>query len=195
MAARYSFDRPHPRRSEVLWFLVFALGGLVLGAGITYLYMQQTVRLRSPSPLEQQAVFIQDAEQRIFFYSSPNVDRALFNDGWHEPETWGTWAKLPSAELIIPIGEAYSDLSLEARISAYQAQRVRVKVNGVEVGAWNLTPEPTPQSITIPTSVRERGKKLRVTFGGENTISPKERGKSKNPSQLGIGLFEVSVMQ
>jgi hypothetical protein len=124
---------------------------------------------------------------------SPPVDLGeVLLDGWHPPESWGTWTNAPTATMRLSFAETLSGsfaIALEFAPRLVDAA-VTVTVNGHElpptaaagVAAWSL-----------PAVCTAGQRELLVTLSVPSTFCPADFAGLKDDRTLGIGVRSVTL--
>jgi hypothetical protein len=121
--------------------------------------------------------------------------------GWSLPEREIIWNNGKTASVRFPIGHPKGDaIEMTARISPFlvpesnvRKQRVRISINGVGVGEWNLTAEGMQdRSLSFPTPVLDDSAEMEVTFAFPDAIVPVRRGIGRDERMLGAAFDFIS---
>ena len=151
--------------------------------------------------------------------SATQSDRALFNfgttirpaglgsaavnflaGGWHDCESWGTWASDRNSVIEIHLAtDAPSDLVFSAVVRVFGNLGVErncaVIVEGVQVSSWTLKEgSEVLRKALVPHALIPRDKSLKITLRSDevkqvNAVNP----KSNDLRQLGIGICRFTL--
>ncbi len=133
------------------------------------------------------------------FTTSSNGARCL-GAGWAPLEKTHVWSISPEAELHIPVEAGGGNLQLHLLLSAFTApprftrQRVRIDVNGVQLGEEKICGE-AAIGIDLPRAELGEPETLRIRLRLPDALQPKAARVSDDERQLGIALQEVLVLR
>jgi len=119
--------------------------------------------------------------------------------GWSYPEAGFTWTIGERTELLLPVKDANSNLTLTADIVPFlvsgkiNSQRVKLYINDRSVGEWNVDRSgqykvEVPQGYLVDDSIR-------IVFELPDAASPSEMGISSDPRPLAISLKSMKLLK
>lgn len=123
---------------------------------------------------------------------------AYLKAGWSDPEATETWAVGGTSFMAIPRPDQRASyfmiLKLRPHIVAGRlpAQRLRVAVNGVELGQFTLT-KPSTRACRVPWSAIGGSKVMDVRFDMPDTARPSDLGNGADPRPLGIAFSGIRI--
>ncbi|QXH74442.1 hypothetical protein KSS92_08045 [Pseudomonas atacamensis] len=120
--------------------------------------------------------------------------------GWGAPEAWGTWSEGHDAEIALRVPVQAKSISIKALafvLPPTLAQRVVVRLNGVEVLSTRLTAF-QGNSLEIPLNEEVRQTlpedgAVRLELHLPDAVSPRSLGVSDDARVMGLGVESVSV--
>lgn len=132
-------------------------------------------------------------------YTFDRKSRQLIK-GWGAPEAWGTWSEGHDAEMALRVPAQAKSISIQALAFVMPptlAQRVIVRLNGVEVLSTRLTAF-QGNSLEIPLNEQVRQTlpedgALRLELHLPDAVSPRSLGMSDDARIMGLGVKSVSV--
>jgi hypothetical protein len=121
-----------------------------------------------------------------------DLDHVLL-DGWHPPESWGTWTKASKATMKLAFGETLSGLfSLEI---GFAARAVETTVM-VSIGGFEMPPVRTAggtASWLLPAACTDGRRELVVGLEVADTFRPADIVETADDRTLGIGVRSVAL--
>lgn len=125
-------------------------------------------------------------------FASHAIQPGTLRAGWGRPEKWGVWAVAGQAVVIAEVFDAgRGDLALIIEGRGHpslgdQETTVNVAVNGVEIGAWQLTAQISPNfgRFIVPEAAASRQYPMQVVFSAERPVLGLTRIILRDVSQL-----------
>ncbi|HET6847027.1 MAG TPA: hypothetical protein VFH29_09345, partial [Anaerolineales bacterium] len=131
--------------------------------------------------------------------TSAGAAPAYLAEGWHKPESWGTWSSQRHAVLLVwcpriePSGSEAVQLELDlAPFTAPGRDSVGLRVisDGSEVWKGQLRQRET-LTLAVPADACAKNQPIRLEFEIANPASPLSLGLSQDARELGIALHRL----
>jgi hypothetical protein len=137
----------------------------------------------------------------VEFFRIGSDGTKLLRSGWHAPESWGTWSRDSSAEImwrLIRPPASELRIRIKGRIYPWYAainQSVRVIVNGAHVATIerDFEGELSGGSFLVPASIALAKTPMRIVFEIANPTAPRDIGESSDTRKLGLGLINIEI--
>jgi len=141
------------------------------------------------------AAIISNSTKNFTFTTSSQSLELLF-ENWSEPEDWGTWSLTENSSLFLPNLESVRSIKIVGKTFSSQgelADKVRFKMNGVDIGSCNFSTSLTTDCNLELVSFQFPSRFLYLQIELEEVQSPLESNKGLDPRNLGIALKEINL--
>jgi hypothetical protein len=141
------------------------------------------------------AAIISNSTKNFTFTTSSQSLELLF-ENWSEPEDWGTWSLTENSSLFLPNLESVRSIKIVGKTFSSQgelADKVRFKMNGVDIGSCNFSTNLTTDCNLELDSFQFPSRFLYLQIELEEVQSPLESNKGLDPRNLGIALKEINL--
>jgi glycosyltransferase involved in cell wall biosynthesis len=128
---------------------------------------------------------------------------AALDDGWGEPEQWGTWSISKRASLRLSI-ESLPGRTLHAELkyrafvhTLHRELEIVCRGAGRDIASWRCRFNDTSgiQWLTLPSAAISRNGELDIEFHFSDPRSPAELGISPDTRQLGLGIESLRFIK
>ena len=121
-------------------------------------------------------------------------------EGWSDPEDWGTWSASRSATIFLKASPAQVDsvvIDFAAAVSpSHPVQRVEILVNGSQAFSGSISERSGTIEFKIPEVAKSDSfKGITMEFRLPDAARPKEMGTGEDMRTLAIGLQAITLKQ
>jgi len=157
---------------------------------------QSCKKVKQVAVSRQKSVYEYGSELR--FGMAGNAD-AFMGVGWGSCAAVFCWTDSHVATLVLPVEKTGSKLDMNVRLMSFVSepkvprQRIRVSVNGEQLGEW-VSHKKSLQSfaLRIPAE-RVTGHELRISFGLPDAVVPRALGLGGDKRLLGVALVSLRL--